>query len=119
MADCQFIHCATLLAIFGVLAVLLRLSSITMAAAIVLNNYLLNVLLINDVEVRNALNVQGLTALTDFVSLTDKDIKNICANVRKPGGTIVNPLAANPTNHQQSPILECSWDIFMSAAWKC
>jgi hypothetical protein len=74
-----------------------------MAAAIVLNNYLLNVLLIHDVDVRNALNLQGLTALTDFVSLTDKDIKIICANVRKPGGTIANPMAVKPQPTANNP----------------
>jgi hypothetical protein len=75
-----------------------------MAAAIVLNNYLLNVLLINDVQVRNALNIQGLTVPTDFVSLADSnDIKNICANARKASGTIVNPMAANPNQPPTIP----------------
>jgi hypothetical protein len=65
-----------------------------MAAALAqLNLYLQNVLLINQPDTRAALNQQGLEAFGDFDGLTDKDIKNICANVRKPGGTIPNPNA--------------------------
>jgi hypothetical protein len=33
----------------------------------------------------------------DFIMLTEKYTENICANVRKPGGTIANP-ANNPAN---------------------
>ena len=66
-----------------------------MAAALAqINNYFQNVLLIQEQPVRDALNQQGLEGFDDFVSLTDKDIKNICANIRKPGGTIPNPNAA-------------------------
>jgi hypothetical protein len=66
-----------------------------MAAALAqLNTYMQNILLIVEPGTRSAINQQGLQAFADFESLTDKDIKNICANARKPGGTIVNPNAA-------------------------
>jgi hypothetical protein len=66
-----------------------------MAAALAqLNAYMQNTLLITEAGTRDALNQQGLEALADFDGLTDKDIKNICANARKPGGTIPNPNVA-------------------------
>jgi hypothetical protein len=63
------------------------------AALTQLNLYLQNVLLINQPDTRAALNQQGLDAFGDFNGLTGKDIKNICANVWKHGGTIPNPNA--------------------------
>jgi hypothetical protein len=51
-------------------------------------------LLITEAGTRDTLNQQGLEALPDFDGLTDKDIKNICANAHKPGGTIPNLNAA-------------------------
>jgi hypothetical protein len=47
----------------------------------------------------HALNAQGLDGFDILVNLTDKDVKEMCANVRKPGGTILNPAfdaAGNP-----------------------
>jgi hypothetical protein len=64
-----------------------------MAAALAtLNNYLDNTLGIDDQNTRDALNQQGIQAFDDFLTLTEKDISDICANIRKPGGTIPNPL---------------------------
>jgi len=59
-----------------------------------LNNYFQNTLVIQDQAVRDGLNEQGLTSFDDFVTLTEKDIVQICANVRRPGGVIPNPNAA-------------------------
>lgn len=66
------------------------------AAQGALNNYMNNVLLITTAAVRSALNVEGLQSLDDFVSLSEKDIDDICSNARKPGGLIPNP-AYDPT----------------------
>ena len=64
----------------------------------ILNDYLQNILLINNQSVRDALNGQGLTSISDFQGLSENDIAEICTNARKPGGTIPNPAydAANP-----------------------
>jgi hypothetical protein len=59
-----------------------------------LNNYLLNTLLIQDQDVRVALNQQGLQAFGEFADLTDDDIKDICKNVHNPGGLVEDPNAA-------------------------
>jgi hypothetical protein len=59
----------------------------------ILNDYMEETLLIADGNVRNALNGQGLTSFADFAALQKSDIKNICANIRKPGGTVRNPNA--------------------------
>ena len=63
-----------------------------------LNGYMENTLLIGQQAVRDALNSQGLTSVGDFRGLKEEDIAEICANARKPGGTIPNPAydAANP-----------------------
>ena len=45
---------------------------------------------------RTAINDQGLTRIDDFIGLTDQDIKDLCDNIRKPGGTIPNPNATVP-----------------------
>jgi hypothetical protein len=62
-----------------------------------LNNYLQDTLGFPQ-ALAHALNAQGLDGFDILVNLTDKDIKDMCANVRKPGGTIANPAydAANP-----------------------
>lgn len=63
------------------------------------NNYLNDTLLIDEQATRQALNAQGLQAFDDLENLTDNDVKDICKNVRQPGGTIPNPVAiANPDN---------------------
>jgi hypothetical protein len=65
-----------------------------MAAALAqLNLYLQKVLLINKPDTRADLDQQGLEAFGDLDGLTNKDIKNIGANVLKPGGSIPNPNA--------------------------
>jgi predicted flap endonuclease-1-like 5' DNA nuclease len=40
-----------------------------------------------------ALNGQGILSIDDFASLEDKDIEQLCANIRIPGGmvTIARP----------------------------
>lgn len=61
------------------------------------NQYLGDVLLIDN-RTRNALNDQGLTAFEDFITLTEDDITKIGFTIRRPGGTLPNPLfdANNP-----------------------
>jgi hypothetical protein len=61
------------------------------AAQAALNNYLDTPLGITDGATRAALNQQGLQSFDDFLTLTEKDIEEICSNLRKPGGTIPNP----------------------------
>lgn len=56
------------------------------------NNYLTNTLGITDNATIAALNNQGLTDFDDLVALSDPDIKAICTNLKKPGGTIENPV---------------------------
>lgn len=65
-----------------------------MAAVDALNAYLENVLGIVSPAIRAGLNEQGLTSFADFETLTEKDITQMCANVRKPGGLIANPMLA-------------------------
>lgn len=60
------------------------------------NQYLENTLRIQDLQVRNAINAQGLESFDDLESLTDQDIKDICDNLKSPGGTIPNPDAGVP-----------------------
>lgn len=63
-----------------------------MAAVIAtLENYMQTMLLITSPTARTALGNQGLNNYDDFLTLTEKDIADICSNVRKPGGTIANP----------------------------
>lgn len=66
-----------------------------MAAPIAtLNNYLQQVFGITDGNIRQAINDQGLTTFDDFFNLTETDVEEICTNVQKPGGMMVNPNAA-------------------------
>ena len=55
-----------------------------------LNNYLENTLLIPQ-PICRAINGQGISAIDDLLDLTDQDIKDVCKNIRSPGGTIANP----------------------------
>ena len=57
------------------------------------NGYLNNRLNITSLMMRTAINDQGLTRIDDFIGLTNQDIKNLCDNIRKQGGTIPNPNA--------------------------
>jgi hypothetical protein len=34
---------------------------------------------------------QGLQALDNYITVTEEDITDICANIRKPGGLVANP----------------------------
>jgi hypothetical protein len=64
-----------------------------MAAALAaLNNYFNDTLGIVDPPARVALNNKGLKAFDDFLTLTKKDISEICTNIRKPSGMIPNPV---------------------------
>ena len=52
-----------------------------MAATLVgFNNYLQNTLQINNANVRNAINQQGLQSITDLMHLTDDDISEVCSS---------------------------------------
>ena len=65
----------------------------TMAAALnAVNNYMEHVLLISTLAARQAINVQGMEALDELMTLMEEDISNICSNVRKPGGVLPNPM---------------------------
>jgi hypothetical protein len=48
-------------------------------------------LLIASNDLRQALIAQGLQDFDSYITLTDDDIEDICTNIRKPGGTVVNP----------------------------
>ena len=43
------------------------------------------------VVTREAFINQGITAFDDLIYITDKDVKDMCSNAKKPGGTIPNP----------------------------
>ena len=53
--------------------------------------YMSATLEIADQNVREALLDEGLDGFENFIGLTEDDIKDICKNVRKPGGDIPNP----------------------------
>jgi hypothetical protein len=61
------------------------------AAQAQLNNYLDTPIGITTQATRAALNQQGIQSFDDFLTLTEKDISEICTNLRKPGGTVPNP----------------------------
>ncbi len=55
-----------------------------------LNNYLNGTLFI-PLLVRDAVIAQGLSSFDDFIGLSDSDVKNVCTNDMRPGGSIQNP----------------------------
>jgi hypothetical protein len=57
-----------------------------------LNNYFNDPMGIVDPQIRVALNNQGLQSFDDFLTLSEKDLSELCSNIRKPGGTIPNPV---------------------------
>ena len=62
-----------------------------MAAALnEINSYFQNILLIGELNVRNALNNQGLISLHTLHTYTDEDIKQICKNCKAPGGLLAD-----------------------------
>jgi hypothetical protein len=63
-------------------------------AAAQFNNYLTGTLGIADQALRVAINGQGLTTPDTFIGWKDEDTRQICTNIRKPGGQIANPNAA-------------------------
>ena len=50
---------------------------------------------------RDAVRDEGLDSIQDFVEFDDDGIRTLCASVRKPGGTIVDP--TDPTRRIQNP----------------
>jgi hypothetical protein len=63
-----------------------------MAEQEALKVYLQVVLCIESPSIRAGLFEQGLTSFLDVETLTEKDITQICANVCRPGGLILNPM---------------------------
>jgi hypothetical protein len=55
------------------------------------NNYLQNVLQIESLETRQAINSQGITAFDDLTHRNDKYVQEIFTKIRNPGGLIPNP----------------------------
>jgi hypothetical protein len=55
------------------------------------DGYLQQVLGIAQADVRNALRLQGLSTVDDFIALSEDDIEDVCKIVRRPGGMIPNP----------------------------
>jgi hypothetical protein len=55
-----------------------------------LRNYFDAVLLV-PVVAREAIMSQGMTSFDEFIGLSDKDMQNLLANVKSPGGSIANP----------------------------
>lgn len=60
------------------------------------NNYLRDVLLIENLEARQAINNQGITAFDDLTHRTDKYVQEIFTKIRSPGGLIPNPAFVAP-----------------------
>jgi hypothetical protein len=85
IGKCKFVLYFDYLTFFG--------SIMAQAPPAVFVPYLQNVLLIADINVCNAIVGQGINDLDAFWSLKDEDIRFLCANIRWPGGTIINPLA--------------------------
>jgi hypothetical protein len=59
-----------------------------------LNNYFTATFGILDLDLRAAINAQGLTPVDSFLHVKDEDIRQICVNIRRPAGQIPNPNAA-------------------------
>jgi hypothetical protein len=60
------------------------------------DNYLTNVLMINNEALRVAIRNQGLLTFDDLIGMEEDDIKSITSNIRKPGGTLPRPTRQNP-----------------------
>jgi len=56
------------------------------------------------VELRRALANQGVDNIASFLGMTDSDVDDLCANIRKPGGLIPNPAYANDATAPQTII---------------
>ena len=61
-----------------------------MAAPPTFNQYLSMTLLITSAATLAAINAQGCTSIDDMAAMTDTDVKDICNNIKKPGGVIEN-----------------------------
>jgi phosphoglycolate phosphatase-like HAD superfamily hydrolase len=66
-----------------------------MAAALAQVRNALQAIGIVDASHRDAI-TESITSVEDFVFLTDKFIKDMCNTLRRPGGTVPNPNAAQP-----------------------
>ena len=67
-----------------------------MADLAAMRTYLRDVIGITDpVERRQAIQNEGLNTFKDFAEFDKEGIETLCASVRKPGGTIPNPNAAD------------------------
>ena len=67
------------------------------AIAAAMRTYLRDVIgVVDPVERREAIRLEGLESIQDFAEFEKEDIETLCASVRKPGGTIPNPNAAAP-----------------------
>ncbi|GAX26404.1 hypothetical protein FisN_UnNu099, partial [Fistulifera solaris] len=60
------------------------------------NNYLRDVLFIEDAAARQAINGQGITAFDDLTHRSDKYVQEIFTKIRNPGGLIPNPAFVPP-----------------------
>ena len=58
-----------------------------------LTNYLTNTLSFSPALLR-ALALQGVTSFQIVVDLEEEEVKQVCRVIRRPGGTILNPVAA-------------------------
>ena len=58
-----------------------------------LTNYLTNTLSFSPALLR-ALSLQGVTSFQIVVDLEEEEVKQVCRVIRRPGGTIANPVAA-------------------------
>ena len=75
---------------------LIRIDETKMATEATMRTYLRDVIGINDpVDRRRAIQSNGLLIITDFADFDKDDIETLCSSVRKPGGTIENPHAAD------------------------
>jgi hypothetical protein len=76
-----------------------------MAASLAaLNNYI-NATLHIPVLVREAVIAQGLSSFNDFIGLSDTDVKYVCMNAMRPGGSIQNPNWVVGANNGNMPEL--------------
>ena len=84
-----------------------------MAHIVLFHQYLTNVVGVPNNEMRDALVEQGLDSFAAFLLTTEDDIHQVCVNVRKPGGTIVNPnrTDANPLPPIPNPGLPLSFMV--------
>jgi hypothetical protein len=69
------------------------------------DGYLQQVLGIAQADVRNALQLQGLGTVDDFIALSEEDIEDVCKIVRRTGGMIPNPAFGQGASRGAQPPL--------------